>query len=289
MRRLGHSASDRIIVLHADDLGMCHATVAAWASISSNGIGYSGSAMTPCSWWPAVADLCRRRALDVGVHLTLTSEWPSYRWGPITGSAALPFCGPSFYFPHDAGGLQSGAIPQRALRAELAAQIRRARESGVDVSHLDTHMFALIHPALMSSYVDVASEFELPCFVPPEAARWLSPEQREGRSAVLFDGWTGFPLDDASGRLELGKRLLDAAPKGLTYWLSHPAADSEELRAVASDWRARVADYELAMDERWRRAIEAAGLKVVTMREIRDALFDDQCFRPQVMSPSPRA
>ena len=82
LRELGYSSRDRVVIIHADDVGMCGASVAAFAELADGGFVSSCAIMVPCPWFPAVAALCRGRPdLDVGVHLTLTSEWQGYRWG----------------------------------------------------------------------------------------------------------------------------------------------------------------------------------------------------------------
>src|SRR3954470_8351299 len=87
LRELGFSDGDRVVVVNADDVGMCGATVDAFFDLIDSGLASSGSAMVPCPWFPAVAARCRERAagsVDIGVHLTLTCEWDLYRWGPLS-------------------------------------------------------------------------------------------------------------------------------------------------------------------------------------------------------------
>src|SRR5689334_9771443 len=89
LRRLGFAASDRVAIIHADDIGMCQASVTAFAELSAFGLVSSGAVMVPCAWFPAAAaDSRAKPAADLGVHLTLTCEWDAYRWGPISTRAA---------------------------------------------------------------------------------------------------------------------------------------------------------------------------------------------------------
>jgi len=107
LRELGFSAADRVVIVHADDVGMCNATVNAFFELADYGVISSGSVMVPCPWFPAVAAACRGNAdIDVGVHLTLTSEWDRYRWGPIsTRDPASGLLDEEGYFYRNCGGV----------------------------------------------------------------------------------------------------------------------------------------------------------------------------------------
>ncbi len=85
LKKLGYSDSDRLVIIHADDIGMCHASIQAYKDLWNFGTITSGAVMVPCAWFPAVAQMCRENPeMDMGVHATLNAEWDSYRWGPIS-------------------------------------------------------------------------------------------------------------------------------------------------------------------------------------------------------------
>ena len=85
LQKLGYSETDRLVILHTDDIGMCHASVQAFRDLWAFGTITSGATMVPCPWFPAVAQMCRENpAIDMGVHATLNAEWESYRWGPVS-------------------------------------------------------------------------------------------------------------------------------------------------------------------------------------------------------------
>src|SRR5215207_9167184 len=85
LRRLGFADSDRVAIIHADDIGMCQASITAFADLSAFGLISSGAVMVPCAWFPSAAAASRARPDDdLGVHLTLTCEWDACRWGPIS-------------------------------------------------------------------------------------------------------------------------------------------------------------------------------------------------------------
>ena len=85
LKKLGFSDNDRAVIIHTDDIGMCHASVQAFKDLWTFGTITSGATMVPCPWFPAVAQMCKENpAIDMGVHATLNSEWVSYRWGPVS-------------------------------------------------------------------------------------------------------------------------------------------------------------------------------------------------------------
>ncbi|HKP71950.1 MAG TPA: ChbG/HpnK family deacetylase, partial [Pyrinomonadaceae bacterium] len=85
LRSLGYDARDRVVVTHADDIGMCAATVNCLEELFGFGLVTSASAMIPCDSFAEVARFCRAHArVDMGVHLTLTSEFETHRWRPVT-------------------------------------------------------------------------------------------------------------------------------------------------------------------------------------------------------------
>ena len=291
LRTLGFTPTDRVVILHADDIGSSHATVAAYAELLAAGIMSSAATMVPCPWFPAAAAFCRQRSddprLDMGVHLTLNCEWDSYRWGPIsTGDPASGLLDGEGYFHRREPAAQTGA-DLGAVEVELRAQIERALAAGIDVTHIDTHMLTLFHPRLLPVYLRLSQQYRLPAFLlRPDAEqlhRWgyglddaeevaALVRQAEAAGLPLFDHADVLSLDQHEHRLEEAVERLAQAPPGLTYFLFHPAIDTPELRAFAPDWRARVADYELFTSAALRDALVHVGVQVIGWRAIRDAL-----------------
>ncbi len=291
LRTLGFSPTDRVVILHADDIGSSQGANAAYAELLDAGIISSAATMVPCPWFPAAAAFCRQHSaeprLDMGVHLTLNSEWDAYRWGPIsTRDRASGLLDDEGYFPRREPAVQAQADLD-AVELELRAQIDRALAAGIDVTHLDTHMLTLFHPRLLPIYLRLSQETGLPAFLlRPETAalrHWshrlehvelLIQQARAAEAAglPLCDHLVVMPLDQHESRLAVAQELLASAPPGLTYFLCHPAIDSPELRAFAPDWRARVADYQLFTSEAWRAALAASGAQVIGWRPIREAL-----------------
>jgi hypothetical protein len=243
--------------------------------------------MAPCPWFPAVAQYCSERAdIDLGAHLTLTSEWSSYRWSPV--SRPEPCSGltdASGYFHRDRGGLNGSAKPD-AVEAEMRAQIERALAAGVDLTHIDTHMFACLSPLYIESYVGLARQFRLPALLWPSA--WedvLFPREDMELAPPILDRLqrSGFlPIDnvvilDSARPAERAGQIraaLSGLRPGVNHLLIHPSRDSAELRAITpAGWRNRVADYEALRDSRLPGYIRAAGVELIGYRELRTALY----------------
>lgn len=291
LRRLGLADDARVVVLHADDVGMCHATLPAYAAALDFGVLSSAATMVPCPWFPALALLCRERAggagIDMGVHLTLNCEWLGYRWGPLsTRDRASGLTAPDGGMHRMASDVVAAADLD-ALEGELRAQVERALAAGIDVTHVDTHMLTLWHPRFLPPYIRVAFEFDIPLFMLRRAEAMFDAahlpagameeaqaliDAAEARGMPLFDEIEVLPLGDSEDRLQAGRRALDGAGPGLTNILIHPAQDTPEVRAIAPDWRCRVADYELFVSEAWRDAIAASGVTVIGFHALRDVL-----------------
>ena len=169
LKKLGFRETDRVVIFHSDDIGMCHGSVTAYQELVDFGLLSSASTMVPCPWFPATANYCRQQAdnpkIDMGVHLTLTSEWDHMRWGPIST------CDPSSgliddegYLHRTAKAMQTGAT-EASLHAELKAQIERAVQAGIDITHIDSHMFAIFHPKILPIYFDLARAYKVPAFM----------------------------------------------------------------------------------------------------------------------------
>jgi chitin disaccharide deacetylase len=163
LKKLGYSDTDRLVIIHTDDIGMCHASVQAFRDLWAFGMISSAAVMVPCSWFPSVAQMCRQNPeIDMGVHATLNSEWDSYRWGPVstreTGSGLLDEAG---YFHQWHQAVYDNARPE-AVAAEVNAQIERALAAGIDVTHVDSHMGTIMNSLFIQWYVEAAAGRLLP-------------------------------------------------------------------------------------------------------------------------------
>ncbi len=282
LRQLGLAATDRVVVIHADDLGMCQATLPAFVDLLAGGLVSSGSVMVPCPWFPQTTALLRDHpTADVGLHVTLTSEWAAYRWGPLTTrDPASGLVDQDGYFPRDTGTLWQH-IDMAAACTEMQAQVARAHQVGLEFTHLDSHMFAHFEPRLLPQYVALGFAEAVPAFVVRhwsysgqealQIARWIQHWEEQGMP--IFDHVTGSPPATwQEDRVQQAKRLFDAVSPGLTCFLVHAACDTPELRAMAPDWPFRVADHVAFQSAELGNYIRQTGIQVIGYRALRDVM-----------------
>ena len=288
LKKLGYADSDRLVVIHADDIGMCQASVQAFADLWDFGTISSGAVMMPCPWAPAAAEYCRKNpVVDMGVHATLNAEWDSYRWGPLStrdqGSGLLDSEG---FLHKTTPAVHENADPDSVL-VELMLQVQRAHEWGIDVTHLDTHMGTVMHPQFIPAYIQAGFSNRIPVMLPrgdavhfegmgvgPEDATEFAQviSMLEEQGIPLIDHLSFMPLDQPGDQIERAKELLGEVPPGVTHFVLHPTIDTPEIRAIADDWQSRVANYTAFMSREVQEFIKSSGLQLIGYRALRELL-----------------
>jgi predicted glycoside hydrolase/deacetylase ChbG (UPF0249 family) len=288
LERLGLDPKSRCVVLHCDDIGMCHAANEGAFEVLENGPATCGSVMVPCPAFDAAASHARERPdLDLGVHLTLTAEWPDYHWGPVSDPTRVPsLIDARGAFPRTAAEVVERANP-REVEIELRAQIERALEAGIDVSHLDSHMGTVLFPPLIDVYVRLALDYRLPVLAVPASAPALAHPSlaslRDGIAAAvrrleaggvpIFDDLDSDSLhfDEGQGLPHNLTRLHRLKP-GLTYLICHPARAGEELSRIAPDAHCRDFERSFYGGEIGRSTLAEEGILSIGMRPLRDLM-----------------
>jgi chitin disaccharide deacetylase len=268
--RLGHPPDAKLLILNCADLGFCHASSVGVYDSLREGIGTSASLIVPAPWAREAAS--RFRGEDIGVRLTLNAEHDLYRWGPITNAPSL--LDGDGGFPRTVSDVWDHADLDE-VRRECRAQLERAVLWGFDISHLDAHLDALVlRPEFFDIYLELAVDFSLPL-------RLLSAEaepnvgfpvrQLAAAEGVLFAD--RFPTLPAMESRQAFLDLVATLEPGLTELTLHPAIDTPELRAIATDWRQRVADHVLLVADRGLdRLIAEAGVTLIGYRPLHDAM-----------------
>jgi predicted glycoside hydrolase/deacetylase ChbG (UPF0249 family) len=274
------------VIVHADDIGMCHAANVAFQENYAFGILTSGSLMMPCSWVPEMAAWCRAHPeADVGVHLTLTSEWAGYRWRPIsTSDPRSGLVDPDGYLWASVRELFSH-MDADAARTEMRAQIDLALSLGIDVTHIDTHMGSVMHPALVSAYAQLAVEYRIPAMLPriPEERLEEWGVDRLTGQAVMSEmdklAATGFPVLDhicaareQGDPLEVYRSLFDSVPVGITHLLIHPCVSGSDIESITSSAATRIADYRTFLRPELQQYVVKQGIQLVGYRTLRDLI-----------------
>ena len=271
--RLGYAPDARLLIFNCDDLGSCRSANVAIYEALRHGLATTATLMVPCPWARDAAAMYRGE--DVGVHLTLNSEWSNYRWGPITHSPSL--LDGDGGFPRTVEDVWDHADLDE-VRKECRAQVERAIYWGFDVTHLDSHMGTLqLRPAFFDVYLETAIDFGLPLRMAPAAAERLigfpyrKVAEREG---VVFPDH--FVYTNVGSRVQIEAALAALAP-GVTEIYVHPAVDTDELRSSHPDWEMRVDDHALVTsDEHVADLVAQSGATLVSFRALRDLQRSEQ-------------
>lgn len=166
--QLGYPSEKKVLILHVDDAGMSWDSNQGTIKSMEEGVANSCSVMMPCPWVPdMVAYIQANPEVDAGLHLTLTSEWKKYRWGPLMGKPAVPGL-------VDKQGAMWRSVPEVVknasadeVEAEIRAQIDRARTMGFEPTHLDSHMGTLFaDEEFIKRYIKVGAEYQIPVMFP---------------------------------------------------------------------------------------------------------------------------
>ena len=268
-RRLGHGPDDRLLIINCDDLGSSHAANVAIEAALRTGLATSATLMVPCPWAFEAAQRCGD--LDIGVHLTLTAEYPGYRWRALMAATSL----------HNAQGFMPATAKEvwknaklGDVRAECRAQIDQALAWGVDVTHLDAHMGVMqIDPRYFEIYLALGVEYRLPLRMVSQSyvtqLGFPARDMATARGVTFVDHFVAPPWGVTS-RGVFEDRVPRLRP-GVSEFFLHPVADGPELRGYdheAADLRADDAAW--VVEPQMRALIEEAGVKLISFRPLRE-------------------
>jgi chitin disaccharide deacetylase len=275
--RLGYPRDAKLLVVHADDLGAAHSINRASIKALESGLVSSASIMVPCPWLPEIAAYARAHPeADLGLHLTLTSEWSLYRWGPVLGKERVPSLLDSDGYLYPLENEAAAHMDTREVEAEIRAQIARARALGIQPTHLDSHMGTLYQSkALFEVLLRVARENKLPFRVSQEwftrapfMPALLGPDDVvldrtiSIEPSVTPEDWSKFYANE----------IRNLRP-GVTDMIVHLAFADEEMKGVSSghpnwgaEWRQR--DFDFVTSDAFRRLLQDNNVKLITWREL---------------------
>jgi predicted glycoside hydrolase/deacetylase ChbG (UPF0249 family) len=269
--RLGYTPDDRLIIVNCDDIGSSHSANVASEAAMREGIATSATLMVPCPWAREAVE--RFKDLDVGIHLTLTAEYPGYRWRTLTDAPSLRDA--QGYMPRTAKAFFERADPVE-VEAECRAQIDQALAWGVDVTHLDNHMGTLqIYEKFFPVYVKLAKEYKLPLRMAgasADARLGFGGRAQADAAGILYPDFFSFDWGGKPMRQVLGEYL--AAPRaGIMEVILHCVNDTEELRAYdKTELAFRIHDAGVGVDRELKSKFERAGVKRISFRGIRDVM-----------------
>ena len=286
LEKMGYGPDDRVLITHIDDMGFCHAAnVASLACLQ--GSASCASIIVNAPWFMEAVAMCAENdGLDLGVHLTLTSEYATYRW------AALSSRDPTRGLVDQEGYLWHSSreavkhISEAAAEGEMRTQIETALSSGLTITHIDTHMGTVVHPRYIRSYLALAREYGVPAFLPritrerldrmrqvDDTDAMLAAIEEVDRSEVpTLDEILIDTLVQLSDKSQFYRDLIDAIEPGLTHLLFHPAVDGEELSAITGTHASRNADYLAWQGTVLKDYISDAGIHLIGYRELQSAM-----------------
>jgi predicted glycoside hydrolase/deacetylase ChbG (UPF0249 family) len=280
-------ATQKFVIAHVDDIGMCHGANTAFAAVAGKGFITSGSVMVPCPWFREIAEMAAASAqFDLGVHLTLTSEWQHYRWRPLTGaSKPSGLVDDDGYMWPTARAARDRAHPE-AVEAELRAQIDAALAAGIDATHLDCHMGTALAGPFADIYLRLGRDYRLPVLFPRHWDNYgaglklgdVDPARHAARIADLET--RGHPIIDrfaetpwvALGDDAAYRRMIADVTPGLTFLAFHPnhAGDIDVIDPPRA--RCRIVEAQLLQDAAFVAEVRKLDFMLLGFRDVRDRL-----------------
>ena len=275
--RLGYPADSKLLIIHADDLAVAHSVdTASFAALDQKAVS-SASIMVPCPWLAEVAGYAKSHpGADLGLHLTLNSEWKTYRWGPVAlKDQVSSLLAPDGYFFGEGEGFGAHAKADEVER-EVRAQVEQAMKLGIHPTHFDSHMGSLfLSPDLFSVYVKVAHDYKLPFLavrVSDERNKLLSSLSGKDivlDSVVIFD-----PRVQPDQWTESYVKALRSLKPGLHELIVHLGHDDSELQAITVDhpdygaaWRQR--DFNAVTSPEFKKALEENHIIVIGWKDLK--------------------
>lgn len=296
--KLGYKSTDKVIILHVDDVGMSYESNHGAIDALEKGVARSWSIMMPCPWVPEIFHYLKKHPLtDAGLHLTLTSEWKEYRWEPLAGANIVPGL-----IDHE-GAMHSNVADvvkhasAEEVYLEIKAQLDRSRKMNWEPTHLDSHMGTLFaQPAFLSKYLQLGKEEHIPLMFPgghntlmmksnPVDEKTLQFMREEGKK--LWE--SGLPVIDDLHNLSYGWKPnanLKSAKEirkyktlkyiesfkelrpGITFVIMHCAISSEIFPHITDSGGIRRGDLETMMDPDFKKFLTKEGIIVTTFREL---------------------
>ena len=282
--KLGYDPSAKLLIVHADDAGLAHGVNTATFKALESGRVTSASVMVTCPWVLEVAEYVKKNPFaDVGIHLTLSSEWDSYKWGPVASESEVPSLVNRFGYFYTIRDAVSNIDPGEA-EIELREQVKLALAMGIEPTHLDTHqLLVYFRPGLFQAYLKVGREFGIPVLLSrsiqgyikermgeysPDWDSFLEPDD------ILIDNVLSISPEEAEeGWPAFYRKAIKGLQPGVTQIIVHVGTEnSEELMAMAGNesfgasWRYR--EFEYLTGEEFGQLLEEEGVKLITWREI---------------------
>lgn len=270
--RLGWGPQDRVLIIHCDDIGMSLANNEGAAEALDFGVVTSVSAMMPCPWVPGWLPYMKKNPdVDMGLHLTLTSEYDYYRWTPLAGKNQVPGLADEHgCLPDNVRLVVENATPDE-VELEIRAQIDRAETMGFPITHLDSHMGTLFVPEFIERFVKVGIEKQIPVLMSPRGGP-IAEKVWEGGLPVI-DHIHGDSYDwkttDIDEKVALFIDAFKNLEPGITEMIIHCTKPNDVIGVINGNRDFLYGDYYAMIDPRTKKAIEDEGIILTTWKELK--------------------
>lgn len=262
------------LIVRGDDIGSSHAANVGCIEAYKNGIARTVEVMVPCPWFPEAVEMLKQHpGLDVGVHLTLTSEWEGYKWGPLTCAPSLVDSNGYFYprqkdwVNEKAQAFWNAEPNMQEVEQELRAQIEMALKHIPRISHLTGHM-GIASPSVspkMTKLVDtLAKEYELN----------IDPEDYEVKRANDYYPGESDKKESEEDRQTKFIEMLKNLKPGIYLYVEHPGTNTPELQALGHEGNNDVAEKraevtEIFTSEKVREIIEKRNINLISYKDLK--------------------
>ncbi|MFW6030417.1 MAG: polysaccharide deacetylase family protein [Halanaerobiales bacterium] len=264
-RLLGYPDDARLLIINADDFGMCHSVNEAIISAFEQGIVSSTTLMVPCPWAEhAMRFLILHPEISFGIHLTVISEWANYRWRPVSSREMVPSLldetGYFYNFERMSELLTQVKLDQ--LETEFRAQIEIVLKAGLRPTHLDWHALRIgDRKDIFNLMYKLAKEYGLALRVRGQSI--IEEIQRKGLPTSDYDFLDSYVLDPLD-KPSIFKKMLRELPNGLSEWAVHPGLDSPELRTIEIDNRyRRQKDFDFLISKEAKEIVKQEGIIIL--------------------------
>ncbi len=283
-QKLGYSPDAKLLIIHADDIGVTHSENKATILAMKLGMVNSGSIMMPCPWVGEIAAFAKERPeADLGLHLTLTSEWEWMKWGPVASKNKVPSLVNSQGFFYDNCQTFGQKAKPAEVEIELRAQIEKAFSMGINPSHFDTHMGCLVFnsPEVFEVYLKLGREYKIPVMVDRFFLKASSQQFRDKMKPgdlIVEKTYTAEPKDFESGMAAYYEKVLTNLTTGVQVLLIHTAFDDAEMQALSvnhPEWGAawRQADFDFFTSDKCRQLLKDNNIQLLTWRALQEAAY----------------
>lgn len=275
--KLGYNKNTKLLIIHADDLGVSHSENMASIKAMTNGSVNSASVMMPTPWVKEITSYAKQNTdtHDFGLHLVLTSEWENYKWGPVASKKDVPSLLDENGYFKDAC---SANINVEEVEIELRAQIDRAYKMGLEPTHIDSHMGCLFfsQPEVLEVYLKLGQAYRLPVLVSSMVSQELL--NRYDVKVVVNEILTISEQEYAQGAENYYMKKIKELKPGLSTFLIHTAYDNHEMKGMTinhpswgNEWRQ--ADFDFFTSDKLKDLLIHENIQLITWREIKKALY----------------